>query len=139
MYAFEPSGVNVMLSGSAQAFDRLDRLQRLHVDDGDRVAFRIALVVPAAVRREREMLGREAHRDLRDELERAAVDDVRHVRALAARDDVAAVRRHHHHVRIDVVAEEGAAQDLLGLDVHERDVVRVAVHDHHDRRSDRSR
>jgi hypothetical protein len=30
--------------------------------------------------------------------------------------------------------EEHASHDLVGLDVHERDVVRIAVHDHDHRR-----
>src|SRR5262249_18722725 len=38
-----------------------------------------------------------------------------------------------HHVRVDVVPEEDFPDHHLALDVHERDVVRVAVHDHDDR------
>ena len=120
-----------------EAGNRLDLRQRHHVDDGYRIAVGIALIVPAAVRRERQVLGRDVGRDHLDELQRARVDDVRLVGAGSARDDVAAVGRHHHHVRVDVVTQERLADDLLGLDVHERDVVRVAVDDHDDRRRDR--
>ena len=98
-----------------EAGDRLDLAQRLHVDHRDRVAVRVALVVPPAVGRERQVLGRDVGRNRLDQLQRPRVDDVRLVRARAAGDDVAPVRRHHHHVRVDVVAEEHVRPIILWL------------------------
>ena len=109
-----PVGQERHVERLGEARDRLDLAQRLHVDDRDGVAVGIALVVPAAVRRERQVLGRDVGRNRLHELQGARVDDVRLVGARAAGDDVAAVGRHHHHVRVDVVAEERPARSSSG-------------------------
>ena len=117
-----------------EAWNRFDLGERHHVDHRNRVAFRVPLVVPTAIRRKREVLRRDVDRNHLDQLQRVRVDDVGLVRTRPARHDVSTVRRHHHHVRIDVVAEKRLADDLLRLDVHERDFIGIAVHDHDHRR-----
>ena len=129
---FRPIGCEGDVERLDQPFDRLDHLERHHVDHGDRVASGVALVIEASVRRKRQVLGREADGNLLDDFKGSRVDDVSGVAAGAAGHEVATVRRHHDHVRIDVLAQEGAADDFFRLDVHERNVVRVAVDDHDD-------
>ena len=79
------------------------------------------------------MFGGKIHRDFLHQRQRRNVDDVGLVGARPTGDRPPAVGGHHPHVWIDVVSEKDAPYHLVGFDVHESDVVRVAVDDQNDR------
>src|SRR6266568_262332 len=64
-----------------KARNGFDLGQRLHIDNRYGVSFRISLIVPTAVRRERQMLRGNIDRDDLDQLQRTDINDVRLVRA----------------------------------------------------------